>query len=55
MEHHKKVVQAIEEYCMRQAGAYETKPFGEHPICYRVMGKIFAQFNPEKKFYKMTL
>ncbi len=55
MEHHKKVVKAIAEYCMRHAGAYETKPFGEHPICYRVMGKIFAQFNPEKKFYKMTL
>ncbi len=55
MENTIEVVQAIEEYCMSQAGAYETRPFGKYPICYRVMGKIFAQLNPEEKFFKLTL
>lgn len=55
MENTKKIVQAIEEYCLNQPGAYESRPFGKYPICYRVMGKIFAQFNPEEKFYKITL
>ncbi len=55
MENHKKVVQAIDEYCLNQPGAYETRPFGKYPICYRVMGKIFAQFNLEKRFYQITL
>lgn len=55
MENNKKVISAIAEYCMKHTGAYETRPFGEYPICYKVMGKIFAQFNPEEKFYKMTL
>lgn len=40
---------------MQKPGAYETRPFGTFPICYRVMGKIFAQLNPEEKFYKLTL
>lgn len=55
MENNKKILQEIEEYCLNQSGAYETRPFGKYPICYRVMGKIFAQFNPEEKFYKITL
>ncbi len=55
MEYNKKIIQAIKEYCLNQPGAYETRPFGKYPICYRVMGKIFAQLNPEKKFYKITL
>ena len=55
MENNIKIVQAIENYCLKQSGAYETRPFGKYPICYRVMGKIFAQFNPEEKFYKITL
>lgn len=50
-----KMVQAIEKYCLRQPGAYESRPFGKYPICYRVMGKIFAQLNPEKEFFKITL
>ncbi len=45
----------IMAYCMEQPGAYETRPFGVYPICYKVMGRIFAQFNPEPEFYKMTL
>jgi predicted DNA-binding protein (MmcQ/YjbR family)/GNAT superfamily N-acetyltransferase len=49
------IIRTIEEYCLNKPGAYETRPFGKYLICYRVMGKIFAQFNPEEKFYKMTL
>ena len=55
MENNKNIVQAIQDYCLNQLGAYETRPFGTYPICYRVMGKIFAQFNPEEKFYRVTL
>ncbi|WP_097002660.1 GNAT family N-acetyltransferase [Lacrimispora amygdalina] len=55
MENHKKIIDTINEYCRRHPGAYETRPFGEYPICYKVMGKIFAQFNPQENFYKMTL
>lgn len=55
MENNNKIIQAIEKYCLNQPGAYETRPFGKYPICYRVMGKIFAQLNPEEKFYKITL
>jgi Uncharacterized protein conserved in bacteria len=55
MENSVETIQMIEKYCLNQLGAYETRPFGTYPICYRVMGKIFAQLNPEEHFYKMTL
>jgi predicted DNA-binding protein (MmcQ/YjbR family)/GNAT superfamily N-acetyltransferase len=55
MENNTTIIQAIDKFCRKQAGAYETRPFGTYPICYRVMGKIFAQFNPEEKFYRLTL
>ena len=55
MENNTKVIQSIEEYCLKHPGAYETRPFGEYPICYKVMGKIFAQFNPKEGFYRITL
>lgn len=55
MENNSKVISAIKKYCLKHSGAYEARPFGEYPICYKVMGKIFAQFNPEEKFYKITL
>lgn len=55
MKHSEKVIQTIENYCMRKPAAYESRPFGTYPICYRIMGKIFAQLNPESHFYKMTL
>lgn len=45
----------IKSYCLEKGSAYEARPFGEFPICYKVMGKIFAQLNPQKEFYKMTL
>lgn len=55
MEHDETIIKEIEEYCLSRSGAYETRPFGKYPICYRIMGKIFAQFNPEERFYKITL
>ncbi|MFV0342108.1 MAG: GNAT family N-acetyltransferase [Anaerocolumna sp.] len=55
MEHSNAIIQEIEDYCMSKPGAYETRPFGKYPICYRVMGKIFAQFNPETSFFRLTL
>ncbi|BCN29092.1 GNAT family N-acetyltransferase [Anaeromicropila herbilytica] len=55
MQNNMEIIQSIEEYCLKQPGAYESRPFGTFPICYRVMGKIFAQFNPQKDFYKITL
>lgn len=55
MRYNGKIINEIENYCMNKAGAYESRPFGKYPICYRLMGKIFAQFHPEEQFYKMTL
>ncbi|GLC81493.1 GNAT family N-acetyltransferase [Lacrimispora brassicae] len=55
MENNTKVIEAIKKYCLNHPGAYEARPFGEYPICYKVMGKIFAQLNPEEEFYKITL
>ena len=46
---------AIHEYCMNKPAAYESRPFGEWPICYRVAGKIFAQLTPKEEWYKITL
>ena len=45
----------IHEYCMAKPCAYETRPFGEYPICYRIAGKIFAQFTPKEDWFKITL
>jgi predicted DNA-binding protein (MmcQ/YjbR family) len=55
MENNENIVRTIEEYCFNKPGAYETRPFGKYPICFKVMNKIFAQFNPEEKFFKITL
>jgi predicted DNA-binding protein (MmcQ/YjbR family) len=55
MKYNENIIHEIEKYCLNKPAAYESRPFGEYPICYRVMGKIFAQFNPEEKFYKLTL
>ncbi|MGN0394617.1 MAG: GNAT family N-acetyltransferase [Coprococcus sp.] len=46
---------SIHEYCMSKDCAYETRPFGEYPICYRIAGKIFAQLNAEEEWYKITV
>lgn len=46
---------SIHEYCMSMPCAYETRPFGKYPICYRIAGKIFAQLNAEEEQYRITL
>lgn len=45
----------LHDYCMNKPCAYETRPFGETPICYRVAGKIFAQLTPQEDWFKITL
>ena len=45
----------IKEYCLAKHKAYETLPFGEVPICYKLNGKIFAQLYPYENDYKITL
>lgn len=45
----------IHEYCMKLPCVYETRPFGEEPICYRIAGKIFAQLNTKEQCFRMTL
>lgn len=49
------MIEEIINYCSQKAGAYEARPFGETPICYKVMGKVFAQIYPREEFYKITL
>lgn len=49
------VPEAIKEYCLKHPCAYEARPFGERPVCYKVMGKVFAQLYPEETSYKITL
>lgn len=46
---------SIHEYCMGKPCAYETRPFGNNPICYRIAGKIFVQLNVEEGRYIATL
>lgn len=45
----------IHEYCMSKPCAYESRPFGEFPICYRLAGRIFAQLTPKEDWFKVTL
>lgn len=47
--------ESIHEYCMSKACAYETRPFGKYPVCYRVAGKIFAQLHAEGDIFRITL
>ncbi len=44
----------ISGYCLAKPHAYEDRPFGEYPICYKVAGKIFAQLYPDKITLKCT-
>jgi len=55
MEHNSTNIKRLQNYCLGKPLAYEARPFGEFPICYRLMGKIFAQFHPESKFFRITL
>ena len=45
----------IKKYCLEKHGAYETQPFGDVPICYKLNNKIFAQLYPYDHDYKITL
>ena len=45
----------LHEYCLKLPCAYETRPFGEEPICYRIAGKIFAQLSTAEERFQMTL
>ena len=45
----------IKKHCLGKHGAYETQPFGDVPICYKLNNKIFAQLYPYEHDYKITL
>ncbi len=45
----------IRTYCLSKHKAYETYPFGDVPICYKLNNKIFAQLYPYGNDYKITL
>ena len=45
----------IKKYCLEKHGAYETQPFGDVPICYKLNNKIFVQLYPYEHDYKITL
>ena len=45
----------IAAYCLAKPKAYEDRPFGEVPICFKVNGRIFAQLYPKLGDYKITL
>ena len=36
-------VEDIKQYCMSKHAAYETQPFGDVPICYKLNNKIFGR------------
>lgn len=55
MKNNAEIIKQIKSYCINKPCSYETRPFGEYPICYRIMGKIFAQLNPDSNFYRITL
>ena len=45
----------IVAYCLSKHKAYETYPFGDAPICYKLNNRIFAQLYPYEHDYKITL
>lgn len=49
------LLEDIKNYCLSKHKAYETYPFGEIPICYKLNGKVFAQIYPNSEDYKITL
>lgn len=48
-------LEEIRNYCLSKHKAYETYPFGEIPICYKVNNRIFAQIYPKAEDFKITL
>ena len=49
------IIEKIGKYCMEKRGAYESRPFGPDCICYRIMGKIFAQLSLNPRRFHVTL
>lgn len=45
----------ITNYCLIKHKAYETYPFGDIPICYKVNNRIFAQIYPKAEDFQITL
>ncbi len=43
----------LKELCLSKAGAYETRPFGPFPICYKAGNRIFLEWFPDED--KVTL
>ena len=43
----------IKEYCLSKHKAYETYPFGDVPVCFKLNNKIFAQLYPYEWDYKI--
>ena len=48
------ILQEITALCLSKPGAYEDRPFGDVPICYKLRGKIFAQLYPDRITLKCT-
>ena len=55
MTQHEIDYKKIHNFCMAKPCAYESRPFGSQPICYRIAGKIFAQLSTDENWYKITL
>ena len=49
------LLEEIKNYCLSKHKAYETYPFGDIPICYKLNNKIFAQIYPYVDDFKITL
>lgn len=47
-------LEKLQTLCEEKAGAYIDFPFGDFPICYKVKGKIFAEFYPAEEL-KITV
>lgn len=47
-------IDEIKAYCLQKNKAYEDRPFGANPVCYKLNGKIFAQVYPDKITLKCT-
>ena len=48
------MTEQIGQWCLSKPMAYEDRPFGPYPVCYRVKGRIFAQVYPDKLTLKCT-
>ena len=45
----------IREYCLSLHKAYEDRPFGDVPVCFKLNGRIFAQLYPYPDNFRITL